>query len=51
MRDQADIVELLKAGLFDAEQVEAYVRMHAPMLAPRFQELRQQALRELARGS
>jgi hypothetical protein len=51
MRDQADIVELLKAGLFDAVAVEAYVGTHAPMLVPRFQELRRQAERELLRGS
>jgi hypothetical protein len=51
MRDQADIVELLKAGLFDTQQVAAYVSLHAPMLAPRFEELRRQAERELARGS
>ena len=51
MRDQADVVELLKAGLFDADAVEAYVGTHAPMLVPRFQELRRQAERELARGS
>jgi hypothetical protein len=51
MRDQADIVELLKAGLFDAEQVKAYVGLHAPMLSPRFEALREQAQRELSRGS
>jgi hypothetical protein len=34
MRDQADIVELLKAGLFDAQEVAAHVYLHAPMLAP-----------------
>lgn len=49
-RDQADVVELLKAGLFDAAEVEAYVGLHAPMLVPRFRELREQAARELSRG-
>jgi hypothetical protein len=50
MRDAADVVELLKAGLFDAGRVEAYVQIHAPMLTRRFQELREQAAREIARG-
>ena len=51
MRDQADIVELLKAALFDASTVEAYLETHAPMLTRRFQELREQAAREIERGS
>lgn len=50
MRDQADIVELLKAGLFDPLQVEDYLQAHAAMLTPRFQELRRQAEREGERG-
>jgi hypothetical protein len=49
MRDQADIVELLKAGLFDPLQVEDYLQAHAAMLTPRFQELRRQAERERER--
>ncbi|HKY40953.1 MAG TPA: hypothetical protein VJN18_33695 [Polyangiaceae bacterium] len=51
MRDQADIVELLKAGLFDAAAVESYLEQHAPMLTRRFLELKEQAEREIARGS
>jgi hypothetical protein len=50
MRDQADIVELLKAAVFDADSVEGYLELHAPMLTPRFRELREQAQRELERG-
>lgn len=49
-RDQADIVELLKAGLFDAANVDRYVDTHAPMLTLRFRELREQAEREKQRG-
>jgi hypothetical protein len=51
MRDQADIVELLKAGLFDTAAVESYLEQHAPMLTRRFLELKAQAEREIARGS
>lgn len=49
MRDQADIVELLKAGLFDEQRVSSYLQQHAPMLCPRFQELCRQAMRERER--
>ena len=49
MRDQADIVELLKAGLFDEQHVSSYLQEHAPMLCPRFQELCLQASRERER--
>jgi hypothetical protein len=46
MRDQADIVELVKAGLFQAATVESYLELHAPMLTPRFLALVEQARRE-----
>jgi hypothetical protein len=50
MREQADIVELLKAAGFDADSVERYLELHAPMLTPRFRQLREQAQLELARA-
>lgn len=50
MRDQADVVELLKAAVIDADAVQRYLDLHAPMLTPRFVALREQAQRELERG-
>ncbi|HTM43814.1 MAG TPA: hypothetical protein VL137_02605 [Polyangiaceae bacterium] len=49
-RDHADIVELLKAGLFDPSMVETYLETHAPMLTPRFRVLAEQAKKEKLRG-
>jgi hypothetical protein len=49
MRDQADIVELLKAGLFDEQHVSSYLQQHASMLCSRFQGLCVQASRERER--
>ncbi len=46
MRDQADIVELVKAGLFSNATVEAHLETHAPMLTSRFRQLVEQAERE-----
>lgn len=42
MRDQADIVELVKAGLFDRAAVERYLEDNAPMLTRRFRALVEQ---------
>lgn len=50
MRDQADIVELVKVGLFDVGAVEAYLELHTPMLTARYRALVEQARRELERG-
>lgn len=50
VRDRADIVELLKAGLFDAAAVRAYIDTHAPMLTPRYDRCVEAAEHELARG-
>lgn len=49
MRDQADVVELLKTGLVDAGVVRAYLDAHAPMLTTRFDALCAQAKAELDR--
>jgi hypothetical protein len=49
MRDQADIVELLKAGTFDTSEVTRYLELHTPMLVARFEALVAQASLELAR--
>jgi hypothetical protein len=49
MRDQADVVELLKAGLFDAAAVEQYLDANAAMLTGRFRALVEQATRERER--
>ena len=46
MRDQADVVELVKSGLVDVPCVRAYVDAHAPMLTSRFDALSEQAKRE-----
>ncbi len=46
MRDQADVVEILKAGLFESAAVESYLAEHAPMLLGRFRNLVDQARRE-----
>jgi hypothetical protein len=50
MRDAADIVELVKAGLTDLELVAAYLDRHAPMLTGRLRALAEQALKEKSRG-
>lgn len=49
MRDQADIVELLKSGLVDEPAVCGYLDQHAPMLTSRFRALSEQAARERER--
>lgn len=49
MRDQADIVELVKSGLVDQAAVTAYLDQHAPMLSSRFRALEEQAERERER--
>jgi hypothetical protein len=49
MRDQADVVELVKAGLYDPARVTAYLEAHAPMLVSRFEALVGQAQEELER--
>jgi hypothetical protein len=51
MRDQADVVELVKTRLFDPAVVEAYLDANAPMLTSRFRALVEQAQSELDRGS
>ncbi len=48
MRDQADVVELVKAGVVDVDVVRAYLETNAPMLTSRFDALVQQARRELS---
>jgi hypothetical protein len=50
MRDQADIVELLKAGLFGAADVRRYLEAWTPMLVPRWDALVLQAEREGGAG-
>jgi hypothetical protein len=50
MRDGADIVEILKAGLIDRAPILAYLVEHTPMLVRRWNELCDQADREIARG-
>jgi hypothetical protein len=47
MRDQADVVELVKAGVVDLDAVRAYLETNAPMLTSRFDALVEQARREL----
>ncbi|HEY2369937.1 MAG TPA: hypothetical protein VGH87_26235 [Polyangiaceae bacterium] len=47
MRDQADVVELVKAGVVDLDAVRAYLDTNAPMLTSRFDALVEQARREL----
>jgi hypothetical protein len=49
-RDYADVVELVKTGLFETQMVDDYLERHAPMLTPRFRRLVEQAHRELQRG-
>jgi hypothetical protein len=49
MRDQADIVELVKARTFDPDGVMRYLELHTPMLSRRFQALVDQAKLELER--
>ena len=49
MRDQADVVELVKAGLFEPQEVTSYLDAHAPMLTSRFAALVEQARQELER--
>lgn len=51
MRDQADVVELVKSGLVDVASVERYLDEHAQMSTPRFGALVEQAALERARGS
>ncbi|HEY2365890.1 MAG TPA: hypothetical protein VGH87_05860 [Polyangiaceae bacterium] len=48
MRDQADVVELVKAGVVDVAAVRAYLDTNAPMLTSRFDALALQAKRELS---
>lgn len=50
MRDGADIVEILKVGLIDRAAILAYLTEHTPMLVRRWNELCEQADREIARG-
>jgi hypothetical protein len=50
MRDQADIVEMLKAALFDRSDVRRYLEAHTPMLLRRWDALVVQADAELSRG-
>lgn len=47
MRDQADVVELVKAGVVDVDVVRSYLDTNAPMLTSRFDALVAQAQREL----
>lgn len=47
MRDQADVVELVKAGVVDVVAVRGYLDANAPMLTSRFDALVAQAQREL----
>jgi hypothetical protein len=49
-RDHADVVELVKTGLFSTQLVDDYLERHAPMLTPRFRRLVEQAQREKQRG-
>lgn len=46
MRDMADIVELVKAGV-DEASVRAYLDEHTPMLTSPFDRLCEQAKREV----
>jgi hypothetical protein len=50
MRDQADIVEMVKAGLFDRVVVGRYLGEHTPMLVGRWEALVAQAEAERQRG-
>jgi hypothetical protein len=50
MRDQADIVEMVKAGLFDRDAVARYLADHTPMLLSRWEALVAQADAERQRG-
>ncbi len=43
MRDQADIVEMIKAGLIDVVEVRRYLVEHTPMLVSRWEALAAQA--------
>ncbi len=45
LKDRADVVELLKAGLA-AESVQCYLERHAPALVPRFEQCVAQARAE-----
>ena len=49
MRDQADIVELVKSALFDPAAVGAYLDAYTPMLRSRFDALVEQARVEIER--
>jgi hypothetical protein len=49
-RDHADVVELVKTGLFSTQLVDDYLERHAPMLTPRFRRLVEQAHKEKQRG-
>lgn len=49
MRDQADIVELVKSGLVDEPAICRYLDQNTPMLTSRFRALAEQAARELGR--
>jgi hypothetical protein len=50
MRDQADIVEMLKASLVDRAVIRAFLAEHTPMLLSRWDALVEQAEIELGRG-
>ena len=50
MRDQADIVEMVKAGLLDRPSVGRYLGEHTPMLLSRWEALVAQAQAEQGRG-
>jgi hypothetical protein len=49
MRDQADIVEIVKAGLIDRDPIRRYLEEHTPMLLGRWDALVVQADAELGR--
>lgn len=46
MRDQADLVEMIKAGVVDVGMIRAFLVAHTPMLVGRWDALIEQAARE-----
>ena len=50
MRDQADIVEIVKANVIDRETVRAFLAEHTPMLVGRWDALVTQAEAEIERS-
>ncbi len=46
MRDQADLVEMIKAGVVDVGVIRAFLVAHTPMLVGRWDALIEQAARE-----